>query len=48
MNIYNNFDNIYSLVLRNTVNGKQRITSEYTGNRIEDGFINFDRQLSLF
>ena len=46
--IYNNFDNIYSLVLRNTVNGKQKITSEYTGNRIEDGFINFDRQLKLF
>ncbi len=46
--IYNNFDNIYSLVLRNTVNGKQKITSEYTGNRIEDGFINFDQQLSLF
>ena len=46
--IYSNFERIHSLILRNTVSGRQRVHSEFVENSMEDGFIGFGSQLSLF
>lgn len=46
--IYSKFNTIYSLVLRNTIGGKQRIRSELIKSEMESGYVSFEQQVSLF